>query len=75
MKNEKPALSESIQFSGSTDFTLIANKIRILAIDCKDRDTLSCAFGNEFAPKVEKYLRELFESNVEMSCGGGIQND
>ena len=49
--------------AGSVDFTLIANRIRILAIDCKSTDTLSCEFGNEFAPKVEEYLRECFSPN------------
>lgn len=43
-----------------TDLTLIANRVRILAIDCKSRDTFSCEFGNEFAPKVKDYLRECF---------------
>lgn len=61
---KKPRVSCSGQATGTTDFTLIANRIRILAIGCKDRDTLSCGFGNEFAPKVENYLRELFGSNT-----------
>jgi hypothetical protein len=47
------------------DYTLIANRIRILALHCKNRDTLSCEFGNEFAPKVEDYLRECFEDDED----------
>ena len=40
--------------------TLMANRIRILAFSCKSREVFSCEFGNEFAPKVEDYLRECF---------------
>lgn len=57
-RRELDALAEK---SEAIDFTIIANNIRILAIDCKSRDTLSCEFGNEFAPKVEAYLRKCFE--------------
>jgi hypothetical protein len=54
---------DSGQAGGSPDFTLIANRIRILALGCKNNDALSCEFGNEFAPKVEDYLRECFAVN------------
>ena len=37
--------------------------IRIMAMGCKDKDVFSCAFGNEFAPKVEEYLRECLGAN------------
>lgn len=40
--------------------TIIANRIRIITIGCKNRDTLSCEFGNEFAPRVREYLSEQF---------------
>ena len=44
-------------------YTLIANRIRILTFGCKNQDPLSSEFGNEFAPKVEEYLREAFPDN------------
>ncbi len=36
----------------------MADKIRILAMGCENTDVLSVEFGNEFAEKVEGYLRE-----------------
>ena len=35
-----------------------ADRIRILAIGCKNHDVMSCEFGNEFGDKVEEYIRE-----------------
>ena len=66
---KRRAFSGKSQCSGSdyvptpnlSEFTVIANRIRILTIGCKNRDVLSCEFGNEFAPKVEAYLRECFD--------------
>jgi len=46
------------------DYERIANCIRRMAIGCKNHATTSCGFGNEFAPKVEKYLRECFHENA-----------
>jgi len=43
------------------DVVEMARIIRILAMGCKDKDVFSCAFGNEFAPKVEDYLRECLQ--------------
>ena len=66
MKNktkEKRTGKRYDETSGSPDYTLIANKIRILALGCKSKDSFSCEFGNEFAPKVEDYLRECFPAN------------
>jgi hypothetical protein len=40
------------------DITRLANKIRIMAFQCKSKDVLSCEFGNEFAARVEKFLEE-----------------
>jgi hypothetical protein len=40
--------------------TLISNRIRIIAIGCKNTDVFSCEFGNEFAPRVREYLVECF---------------
>ena len=40
--------------------TLISNRIRIIALGCKNKDAFSCDFGNEFAPKVREYLVECF---------------
>ena len=41
-------------------FTEIANRIRIMTFGCKNKDIMSCEFGNEFAPRVEALLREEF---------------
>ena len=41
-------------------YTLAANIIRIMTLGCKSKDVMSCEFGNEFAPRVEEYLREVF---------------
>ena len=46
------------------DYERIANFIRRIAIGCKNHDATSCEFGNEFAPAVEKYLRECFQENA-----------
>jgi len=46
-----------------TDVVEMSRIIRILAMGCEDKDVLSCAFGNEFAPKVEEYLRECLGEN------------
>ena len=45
------------------DVEEMARIIRIMALWCKDKDVLSCVFGNEFAPKVEEYLRECLGEN------------
>ena len=41
-------------------YKLVADIIRIITFDCKSKDVMSCEFGNEFAPRVEEYLREVF---------------
>ena len=53
--------SDYVPTPNLSEFTVIANRIRILAIGCKNRDALSCEFGNEFTPRVEAYLRECFD--------------
>ena len=69
IKSQRRAFSGKSQCSGSdyfpaqnlSEFTVMANRIRIIALGCKNRDVLSCEFGNEFAPRVEAYLRECFD--------------
>lgn len=41
-------------------YKLAANRIRIMTFGCESKDVMSCEFGNEFAPRVEEYLREVF---------------
>ena len=43
---------------------LISNHIRMIALGCKNRDTFTAEFGNEFSAKVEKYLIECFGEGV-----------
>ena len=46
--------------SGTPDFVEMSRRIRMFALHCKNKDAFSCEFGNEFAPKVEEYLRECW---------------
>ena len=46
--------------SGAPDFVEMSRRIRMFALLCKNKDAFSCEFGNEFAPKVEEYLRECW---------------
>ena len=39
----------------------IAHTIRIIALTCRNNDTMSCEFGNEFSDKVEKLIEEMIE--------------
>ena len=43
--------------AGLISFATIADRIRIIALGCS---VLNCQLGNEFAPRVESYLRECF---------------
>ena len=40
--------------------TRISNRIRMIALGCKNSNTLTAKFGNEFATKVKEYLDECF---------------
>ena len=45
--------------------TIIANRIRLMTFGCKNKDVLSCDFGNEFAPRVREYLAEQFGEDTQ----------
>ena len=51
--------------AGSADYRAIATQIRLIALRCKNTNTYTCDFGNEFAEKVEEYLRECFPPNKQ----------
>ena len=42
------------------DYRSISTQIRLIALRCKNTRTYTCEFGNEFAEKVEEYLRSVF---------------
>jgi len=46
--------------------TRISNRIRMITLWCKNTNTLTADFGNEFAPKVKEYLDECFGKEEEL---------
>lgn len=45
------------------DFHEISSTIRKMAFSCESADVFSCAFGNEFADRVEEYLKECIRKD------------
>ena len=72
-KQNGAALTGTSETAGSVPMVahLMANRIRIMAFQCKSKDVMSCEFGNEFGRKVEEFLEyELPNAQADFPEGG-----